>query len=113
MTEVDTVICQQFDEMNDFFSQSPRTSFGSGIDETDEMPGGSRNKRNKLVHQQGLVAKAKFVPTDDTPYTGIFEGANSVIIRMSETDLIADGISEAANPSIALKFLRDGIHSAN
>ena len=45
--EEQTVICQQYDEMNDFFSQSPRTSFGSGIEETDEMPG----QRNKLVHQ--------------------------------------------------------------
>jgi hypothetical protein len=31
---------------------------------------------------------------------------------MSETDLIADG-SSAANPSIALKFLRSGVSSAN
>ena len=99
--------------MNDFFSQSPRTSFGAGIDDTDEMPGAGNNRRNKLVHQQGLVAKAKFVPVANTAYTGVFKGSDQVIVRMSETDLIADGISEAANPSIALKFLRTGRGSAN
>jgi hypothetical protein len=36
-----------------------------------------------------------------------------VIIRLSETDLIVDGISGAANPSIALKFLRSNMASAN
>jgi len=32
---------------------------------------------------------------------------------MSESDLIADNISGSANPSIAIKFLRDGQSSAN
>jgi hypothetical protein len=32
---------------------------------------------------------------------------------MSETDFFVDGVTEAANPSIALKFLRDGRPSAN
>jgi len=36
-----------------------------------------------------------------------------VIIRMSETDALVDGVSRASNPSIALKFLRDGVSSAN
>lgn len=32
---------------------------------------------------------------------------------MSATDIVADGISTAANPSIAVKFLRDGRDSGN
>jgi len=32
---------------------------------------------------------------------------------MSETDVFVDGLTQAANPSIALKFLRDGESSAN
>ena len=36
-----------------------------------------------------------------------------MIIRMSETGFLEDDISSAANPSIALKFLRDRVSSAN
>lgn len=107
ITQYNTVICQQFDELENLFIQDPRQSFGNM--QSDEMPG----TRNKLVHQQGIVAKAEFVASDDSPYTGVFEGAEHVLIRMSETDLFVDGVTEAANPSIALKFLRDGIPSAN
>ena len=67
------------------------------------MPG----RRNKLVHQQGIVAKAEFIAEAGTSYTGIFEsGAKNVIIRMSETFLTTEA-SFFANPSIALKFLID------
>jgi len=59
------------------------------------------------------VAKVKFVAEKKTPYTGVFEGAENGIIRLSETDLIDDSISTAANPSIAIKFLRSHVHSAN
>ena len=36
-----------------------------------------------------------------------------MIIRMSETGFLVDGISRAANPSFGIKFLRDGVPSAN
>ena len=68
--------------------------------------------RNKLVHQQGLVAKAQFEASSDK-YTGIFQGADNVIIRLSDADLIVPDVSSNPNPSIALKFLRDGVSSAN
>lgn len=92
------------------FSQIPGRSFANGFD---EMPGPRNNMRNKLFHQQGLVAKAKYIATEGNIYTGVFEGADNVLIRLSETDIIADDISTAANPSIAIKFLRDGRDSAN
>ena len=67
------------------------------------MPG----RRIKVVHQQGLVAQAEFIADPSSPYSGIFEsGAENVIIRLSETDVVTDG-STRANPSIAIKFLRD------
>lgn len=72
-----------------------------------------KNRRNKLFHQQGIVAKAKFTAAEDTPYTGVFEGASNVLIRLSEVGFIADGVSDSANPSFALKFLRSGVPSAN
>lgn len=47
-------------------------------------------------------------------YTGLFEsGSDSAIIRLSEADLHVPGLSPAWNPSFAIKFLRDGMASAN
>ena len=107
ITEVNTVICQQFDTLENLFIQDPRESFGNV--QSDEMPG----NRNKLVHQQGVVAQAEFISNGEHTYTGVFEGSDSILIRMSETDFFVDGVTGAANPSIALKFLRDGVPSAN
>lgn len=72
--------------------------------------------RNKYIHSVGNVAKVSFVPTsNDEGYTGIFEGAEHGYIRMScaaepNTDKPASG---NFIPGMGLKFLRDGIHSAN
>ena len=71
------------------------------------MPG----DRNKLVHQQGIVGKARYIVEDgiiDTyGYTGIFaSGAEDVLVRFSETGLHVDDITGAVNPSVAFKFLR-------
>ena len=76
------------------------------------------DKRLKLVHQQGIVAMAKYVPScrgiKGHHYTGIFRsGAENVIIRLSETDLHLDGVTGGLNPSAAFKFLRDGVPSGN
>ena len=60
------------------------------------------------------MAKAVFTPTTDHPYTGIFEsGSQNVLIRLSDADLIVPGVSAGNNPSVAFKFLRDGVSSAN
>ena len=71
--------------------------------------------RQKYVHQQGVVTKARFVPTQNNRgYTGIFEsGADDVIIRFSETGQQLEHQTKALNPSIALKFLRSGVTSGN
>ena len=82
------------------------------------MPHSRDDTRLKLVHQQGIVAKGKYVPNcagiKCRGYTGIFKsGAENVIIRLSETGLHLDGVSGSMNPSAAFKFLRDGVLSAN
>jgi len=73
-----------------------------------------------MVHQQGIVAKAKFTPvTNDDgnyelPYTGIFEsGSEHMIVRLSETGRIIPGVTKGLQPSVAMKFLRNGMKSAN
>ena len=74
-----------------------------------------RVTRKKLVHQQGLVAKAEYTATAAGKiYSGIFSsGDDSAIIRLSDADLHVPGVSPGWNPSFAIKFLRDGMASAN
>ena len=77
----------------------------------------STQTRQKLVHQQGIVGTGKWVPNKaalaDNGYTGLFRsGSDSVLIRFSD-DFHVDGITTAVNPSLAMKFLRDGMPSGN
>jgi len=73
----------------------------------DEMPAGQK----KVVHTQGVVAKIEWVPTPGTPYTGIFaEGSTNAIIRYSQTPNLTTAHSGLL-PSLAIKFLIDGVGS--
>ena len=81
---------------------------------TTEVTEGNRNPRQKYIHQQGIVTKAKFIPANNRGYTGIFEsGADNVILRFSEAGQHLRGVSKSVNPSIAIKFLRSGVTSGN
>jgi len=68
--------------------------------------------RKKYIHTVGAVGKVEWRSVGDHPYTGIFQGARQGIIRLS----LAREPSPASNnttPGVGLKFLRDGIDSAN
>ena len=116
LNEKQDVVCQSFD-LHEHFHNNLGGTYGH---EGDEMP--NRN-RVKSVHQQGLVAKVKYVPNGDpTSYTGIFKGSDYAIIRLSDADLFVDGIQDSNGgtfrqthtaPSIAIKFLRNRRPSAN
>lgn len=75
-------------------------------------------KREKYIHTQGVVGAIKFVPNPQSKeaYTGTFKtGADYGFIRFS-TGPPSDPTKPAAGnfaPGFALKFLRDGITSAN
>ena len=111
--------------MSEHFSQEIGITYHN---DGDEMPtrhegrGRANPRRNKLVHQQGAVAKVEFIPSDDTPYTGIFQGSKHAVMRISDADLFIDGAKDSdgqkfkqkhIQPSIAVKFLRDTVRSAN
>ena len=112
------VKCQNFKEMHKHFTQGPGKSY---LQEGDELPNSRNDKRLKLVHQQGIVGQAKYVPLcgegthcKDKGYTGIFKsGAENVIVRLSETGLHVDGVTDSVNPSAAFKFLRDHVTAGN
>ena len=75
---------------------------------SDTMPEG----RIKRTHPRGVVTLLEFIPTHDTPYTGIFRGCKHAIHRISEFSLTTPESPKTA-PGHAVKFLRDGMASAN
>ena len=64
----------------------------------------------KYLHARGSIAKIKIVPKE-SPYTGIFKGADCGLLRLSLTYKPSD--KRPVAPGLALKILRDGAASAN
>lgn len=64
----------------------------------------------KAIHAHGSVAKVKFVPTPDTPFTGLFKGADYGLLRLSVT---GDPTDRGFAPGLALKLFVDGQPSEN
>jgi len=90
-------------------SMSPTVDYVS-----DEFPDG----RSKLIHSVGAVAQCAFKYNRAGNYTGLFEGADHGIIRMSsalepDTSDTDDAPDSAFIPAAAFKFLRDGVQSGN
>lgn len=65
----------------------------------------------KFLHRRGSMAKVKFVPAENSSFTGIFQGAECALLRLSLTYKPTKKRSFA--PGLALKVLRDGAPSAN
>lgn len=64
----------------------------------------------KYLHGRGAMAKVRIVPMNGT-YTGIFQGADCALLRLSLTYKPTG--DRAVAPGLALKVLRDGTPSAN
>lgn len=73
---------------------------------SDEAPA----RWKKAIHAHGSVAKIEFVSTANTPFTGLFKGADYGLLRLSVTD---DPASRGFAPGLAAKFFVDGKPSAN
>ena len=75
--------------------------------------------RQKILHTVGCVAQVKFVPVEHNEgYTGIFEGADYGLMRLSSALFPNTANKQSARgsdfaPGMALKFLRDGQPSCN
>lgn len=79
----------------------------------DEMPSTRIfGLRNKLIHSVGTVAKVEWKSVGDHEYTGIFRGATQGYIRLSSAKEPTPDVAYLA-PGMGVKFLRDGIDSAN
>ena len=87
------------------FEVEPRAAFDEQGDEFD--------CRKKTFHCVGNVAKATWVSLGDHQYTGMFRsGGDAGYIRLSSTAQV-DTERQHMSPGIGIKFLRDGIDSAD
>jgi len=85
------------------FVESMNPSFDNASDEFPSM-------RYKLIHSVGTIAKCKFVASSGSPYTGMFQGGDVGLLRLSE----ARGARKGSYAfGFSLKLLRDGMESAN
>ncbi len=64
----------------------------------------------KPIHAHGVMAKTRFVPAEGSPYTGIFEGSNCGLLRLSVT---GDPADRGFAPGFAWKAFVDGKPSQN
>lgn len=74
-------------------------------------PGMLWGHRTKLIHSVGTVGKVKFVPVAGNQFTGVLRGADYGLIRLSSA--AKPSADKPLGPGMGLKFLRDGIDSAN
>jgi len=92
----------------------------SDLKPTFDAPGDTLPKgRTKYIHPTGNVAKAEFISEGNHPYTGVFKGAKNVLVRVSVAksystkDKSPKGGASNFTPGMGMKFLRDGVESAN
>lgn len=65
----------------------------------------------KYLHGRASIAKVKIVPVAGSKYTGVFQGSDCSLLRLSLT--YKAGGSRPVAPGLALKVLRDGDFSTN
>jgi len=79
----------------------------------DELPDqGDGTTRAKVIHTVGTVGRVEWRDLGGHNYSGIFKGAQHGLVRLS---LALEPDTEKLNtaPGMGLKFLRDGVDSAN
>lgn len=97
-------------EMGTIMTESMSPTFET---EGDEMGKGMLfGTRGKYIHTVGTIGQVGWVSTGNHPYTGIFEGADKGYVRCSVAKEPSKR-SDVFAPGIGVKFLRDGVDSAN
>lgn len=98
--------------MGTLFTYSMERTFdapGDAMPNSQGINGLWGGQRDKLIHSVGVTGKVRFVPNrSNNGFTGIFKGADYGIIRFSSAVAPAP-----LRPGLGLKFLRNGMDSAN
>lgn len=69
--------------------------------------------RTKVIHAQGVHCQFELDVASNSPYTGIFSpGVKEGIVRMGSATSVSDPLA-GIFPGVGIKFLRDGVTSAN
>jgi len=73
------------------------------------------NRRKKLLHTKGVVGTVVWESLDNHNYTGLFEGANYGIVRLSDAGFLLENFdnTEIFSPAVAMKWFVDGQKSRN
>ena len=99
-----------YNSIPNLFTQDMSISFNR---RADELTGQNDAARPKINHAQGVVALVSWEDLGGHDYTGLFEGGSDMgLIRMSEGNFVLPEVS-GLTPSLAIKFLRDGMESVN
>ena len=113
--ELHQVFAQTTDLSTDWNGdQMPRRIYGTL--NGDSSTGMDDNQRKKMLHTQGIHAGVRFIPTEDSPYTGLYQGAEYGILRLSDAEFMLDeeyAEHQKYAQSVAIKFLMEGQHSEN
>ena len=76
----------------------------------DDMP----NNRFKINHSQGVVARVSWDDVGGHSYTGMYQGSDLGLIRLSEGNFMLPGDEMTGlTPTLAVKFLINGRESVN
>lgn len=94
------------------FVENMDTSFDTQADDMPKEGGLFGGRRKKLIHSVGCIAPAKWVPINNTRYTGVFKGCSNLLIRFSLAKTPANGPRGYA-PGISVKCFRNGVPSGN
>ncbi|KAL6052660.1 hypothetical protein QOT17_018455 [Balamuthia mandrillaris] len=99
-------------ELAQLFVESMDVTFDTVAD---DMPYQYFNltRREKLIHSVGATGLFKWKSIGNHNYTGLFQGADYGVIRLSAAAKPDPSSSHPLAPGMALKFLRDGVPSAN
>ena len=98
-------------EAGTIMTESMAPTFETAGDELGKgkFPGSTRGK---YIHTVGVVGQVEWVNLGGHPYTGIFQGATTGFVRASLAVKPSKKVKETA-PGMGLKFVRDGVDSAN
>jgi len=90
------------------FLESMETTFSA---EGDYMPCSLTGNRKKYIHQVGRTGKVNFVSNGNHEFTGMLTGGFWGIVRFSSA--AEPSANQPLAPGMGLKFLRNGMDSAN
>jgi len=100
-------------QIGEIFVESASTTFEYVGDDMPKQGPFDLVTRKKLIHTVGPIAKVEFVSNGNHPYTGLFTGASYGYMRFSPAKKPDPTAEKGLTCGLSIKWLRDGVPSAN